>query len=142
MGSQAADLSPLEDGPSLLRAVEAIDAVQEHGLSSSVRTDDGADLPALHLEADALERPDAAKRHVKSVHAEKGILHCGSAPCALSASLRRCVFIPGALSPHPLPAPGALRSSRPWWGAARIGPAPQRPCRRRPSHGGPRRPYR
>src|SRR5688500_13088630 len=54
----------------LLRAVDAVDAVEHRALAGAVGTDDGADLVLAHVEADVRQRLHAAEGEADVAHVE------------------------------------------------------------------------
>jgi hypothetical protein len=71
-----ARLPEVDDG-ALLRVVDAVDDVEHRALAGAVRADDGADLAALDLEADAGERLDAAETQADVLDAQESAFRGG-----------------------------------------------------------------
>jgi hypothetical protein len=74
----------------LLRRVEAVHAVQEHGLAGAVRADEREDLAAAHLQADAAQGAHAPEGEVKIFHRQVRVATPDRCKCVQgpSANLR------------------------------------------------------
>ena len=65
------DLLVVEDQAALPRIVDPADQVEDGGLAGAVGPDDREDLPGLHVEADGVQRPDAAEVDGEAVGLEE-----------------------------------------------------------------------
>src|SRR3972149_1634187 len=68
MGGEACQIVAFEGDAASLRAVEAVEAVEQGGLPRAVGPDDGQNLPAADIEADIEQRLGAAE-------AQRDVLH-------------------------------------------------------------------
>ena len=69
---ESGDVASFEGDPPSLRPVQSGDGIQERGLPSAIRADDGEDLAALDVDGDARERHDTAESQVQICGAELG----------------------------------------------------------------------
>ncbi len=53
--------------------VEAGDAVKDRRLARTVRTDDGCDVAALHIEAQIIDRDETTKAHRQMLNCKNGV---------------------------------------------------------------------
>src|SRR4029077_14070589 len=61
VGTQRQQVLTVEGDVALARLVETTDAVEQRGLAGTVRSDEGADVPLLDLEAQPIERDDTTE---------------------------------------------------------------------------------
>src|SRR3546814_575572 len=69
--SQTGQLLAVEPYAAGIRAQLAVDAVEAGGLAGAVRADDRDQFARRHLEADAVDRPDAVERLSQAGHAQE-----------------------------------------------------------------------
>jgi len=61
MRRQPGNIFALEDDLAFVGMKEPADQIEHRGFARTVGTDDEKDFPCIHLEGDALHRPQAAK---------------------------------------------------------------------------------
>src|SRR5262249_40681493 len=71
---RAGDVLVLEDDAPRRALVDAAHQVEDRALAGAVGADDGEDLALLHLEADAVDRLDAAEMDGEILRREEGHL--------------------------------------------------------------------
>src|SRR6266542_2098637 len=136
---QTGAVAAVEGDPSLVRAVEAADGVQQGGLARAVGADDRDDLTATDLEAHAVEGQQRSEPHADAVDLEQGPARAGRYHAGLTAlfdPLKRRLAVPGTARLLLPSRCGRRRGSCPC-GRPRRSPGP-RPGRGRSRRRGPR----
>jgi hypothetical protein len=71
VGRHPRDVPLAEEQPSVARIVDPAHQVEDGGLAGAVGADDGEHLALIHLEAHAVERPDAPEVDAEAVRLEE-----------------------------------------------------------------------
>ena len=74
VGREPGDVDALEEDAALVRRIDAVDDVEQRGLAGAVGPDDGEQLAAVDLEADAVDGHQAAEALGHVLEDEEGHL--------------------------------------------------------------------